>query len=318
MDPNRAIGRDGTADTLRALEIGAGAGVETHAYPEHDTSLTIRKREAARAPSTAGQPTPQDIPSRDILGIPIAMTHYAQAMDVMDGMVARRERGYVCAVAVHAVMVSQHDPEMRRAVTGSALTVPDGMPLVWAANLLGEDLRNRVYGPELMDRYCGRCAERGHRVWLYGGRDQGSLMQLALNLRRRHPGIEIVGGYSPPFRPLSGEEEDAIVDQINEAKPDVVWVGIGVPKQEKWMAHMRPRLEAPVLCGVGAAFDFHAGRISQAPSWMQERGLEWIYRIAQEPRRLLPRYLSYNPAFMLAFARQFARERLRRGRMTAS
>ena len=169
-----------------------------------------------------------------------------------------------------------------------------------------------------MDRYCGRCAERGHRVWLYGGRDQGSLMQLALNLRRRHPGIEIVGGYSPPFRPLSGEEEDAIVDQINEARPDVVWVGIGVPKQEKWMAHMRPRLEAPVLCGVGAAFDFHAGRISQAPSWMQERGLEWIYRIAQEPRRLLPRYLSYNPAFMLAFARQFARERLRRGRMTAS
>ena len=309
MDPNRAIGRDGTADTLRALEIGAGAGVETHAYPEHDTSLTIRKREAARAPGTAGQPTPQDIPSRDILGIPIAMTHYAQAMDVMDGMVARRERGYVCAVAVHAVMVSQHDPEMRRAVTGSALTVPDGMPLVWAANLLGEDLRNRVYGPELMDRYCGRCAERGHRVWLYGGRDQGSLMQLALNLRRRHPGIEIVGGYSPPFRPLSGEEEDAIVDQINEAKPDVVWVGIGVPKQEKWMAHMRPRLEAPVLCGVGAAFDFHAGRISQAPSWMQERGLEWIYRIAQEPRRLLPRYLYYNPAFMLAFARQLLRQR---------
>jgi N-acetylglucosaminyldiphosphoundecaprenol N-acetyl-beta-D-mannosaminyltransferase len=318
MDPNRAIGRDGTADTLRALEIGAGAGVETHAYPEHDTSLTIRKRQAARAPRTAGQPTPQDIPSRDILGIPIAMTHYAQAMDVMDGMVARRERGYVCAVAVHAVMVSQHDPEMRRAVTGSALTVPDGMPLVWAANLLGENLQGRVYGPELMDLYCGRCVERGHRVWLYGGRDQGSLMQLALNLRRRHPGIEIVGGYSPPFRPLSAEEEDAIVDQINEARPDVVWVGIGVPKQEKWMAHMRPRLEAPVLCGVGAAFDFHAGRISQAPSWMQERGLEWIYRIAQEPRRLLPRYLSYNPAFMLAFARQFARERLRRGRMTAS
>ena len=309
MDPNRAIGRDGTADTLRALEIGAGAGVETHAYPEHDTSLTIRKREAARAHRTAGQPTPQDIPSRDILGIPIAMTHYAQAMDVMDGMVARRERGYVCAVAVHAVMVSQHDPEMRRAVTGSTLTVPDGMPLVWAANLLGEDLRNRVYGPELMDRYCGRCAERGHRVWLYGGRDQGSLMQLALNLRRRHPGIEIVGGYSPPFRPLSGEEEDAIVDQINEAKPDVVWVGIGVPKQEKWMARMRERLDVPVMCAVGAAFDFHAGRISQAPSWMQERGLEWIYRIAQEPRRLLPRYLYYNPAFMLAFARQLLRQR---------
>jgi len=260
MDPNRAIGRDGTADTLRALEIGAGAGVEMHAYPEHDTSLTIRKREAARAHRTAGQPTPQDIPSRDILGIPIAMTHYAQAMDVMDGMVARRERGYVCAVAVHAVMVSQHDPEMRRAVTGSTLTVPDGMPLVWAANLLGEDLRNRVYGPELMDRYCGRCAERGHRVWLYGGRDQGSLMQLALNLRRRHPGIEIVGGYSPPFRPLSGEEEDAIVDQINrEFEPKVTAVLAGTAvifpnhddvRHQVYSFSPAKRFELPLYAGV--------------------------------------------------------------------
>jgi N-acetylglucosaminyldiphosphoundecaprenol N-acetyl-beta-D-mannosaminyltransferase len=256
-----------------------------------------------------GHPEPR---TREILGIPIAMTDYGQAMDAMDGMIARRERGYVCAVAVHAVMVSRRDPEMRSAVMGSSLIVPDGMPLVWAANLLGEDLGARVYGPELMDRYCARCAKRGHRVWLYGGRDQGSLMQLALNLRRRHPGIETVGGFSPPFRPLAEDEEDELVEQINDARPDVVWVGIGVPKQEKWMARMRPRLEAPVLCGVGAAFDFHAGRISQAPSWMQERGLEWIYRIAQEPRRLLPRYLSYNPAFVLAFARQLLRERIRR------
>src|SRR5262249_14447224 len=154
-----------------------------------------RNREAQRLERLAALPTPGDIGTRDILGIPIAMTDYSEAMDVMDGMIARHERGYVCAVAVHAVMVSQHDAEMRSAVTGSALTVPDGMPLVWAANQLGENLHNRVYGPELMDRYCGRCAERGHRVWLYGGRDQGSLMQLALNLRRRHPGIEIVGGF---------------------------------------------------------------------------------------------------------------------------
>jgi len=311
MDLNRANEGEGPTGRLPAVEFGGGAGVDTRIYPEKRPSVTNGKNEAPRFERAATLPIPEQIPSREILGIPIAMTHYAEAMDAMDGMVARRQRGYVCAVAVHAVMVSQHDEEMRRAVTGSTLTVPDGMPLVWAANMLGENLRNRVYGPELMDRYCGRCAERGHRVWLYGGRDQGSLMQLALNLRRRHPGIEIVGGYSPPFRPLTGEEEDAIVEQINEAKPDVVWVGIGVPKQEKWMAHMRPRLEAPVLCGVGAAFDFHAGRISQAPPWMQERGLEWIYRIAQEPRRLLPRYLSYNPAFVAAFARQLVRERLR-------
>jgi N-acetylglucosaminyldiphosphoundecaprenol N-acetyl-beta-D-mannosaminyltransferase len=258
---------------------------------------------------TAELPRPSEIPTREILGLPIAMTDYAQAMDVMDSMIARRERGYVCAVAVHAVMVSQTDGEMHRAVSGSSLTVPDGMPLVWAANMLGEDLPNRVYGPELMRRYSDRCAEKGHRVWLYGGRDQGSLVQLALNMRKRHEGIQVAGGYSPPFRPLTAEEEDVVVDQINESRPDVLWVGIGVPKQEKWMARMRDRLDVPVICAVGAAFDFHAGRISQAPSWMQERGLEWTYRIAQEPRRLLPRYLYYNPRFLMAFARQLRKER---------
>jgi N-acetylglucosaminyldiphosphoundecaprenol N-acetyl-beta-D-mannosaminyltransferase len=258
---------------------------------------------------TSALPSAADVRTREILGLPIAMTDYEQAMDVMDGMIARRERGYVCAVAVHAVMVSQGDAEMRDALLGSTLTVPDGMPLVWAANMLGENLRHRVYGPELMRRYSQRCATQRHRVWLYGGRDQGHLVQLALRLRQRHEGIKIVGGYAPPFRPLTGEEEDALVEQINHSRPDVLWVGIGVPKQEKWMARMRERLDVPVMCAVGAAFDFHAGRISQAPGWMQDRGLEWTYRIAQEPRRLLPRYLYYNPRFLLAFARQLARER---------
>jgi N-acetylglucosaminyldiphosphoundecaprenol N-acetyl-beta-D-mannosaminyltransferase len=259
-----------------------------------------------RAPG-AGQA--DDVRTRDILGIPIAMTDYDGAMAAMDEMVARRQRGYVIAAAVHVVMVGRDDPEVREALLRSTLTVPDGMPVVWAANLLGEDLPDRVYGPELMRRYNDRCAEVGHRVWLYGGRDQGSLIELALSMRRRHPGIQIVGGYSPPFRDLTGEEEDAIVEQINEARPDVLWVGIGVPKQEKWMARMRERLDVPVMCGVGAAFDFHAGRVSQAPDWMQERGLEWTYRIAQEPRRLLPRYLYYNPRFLAGMARQLLRER---------
>jgi N-acetylglucosaminyldiphosphoundecaprenol N-acetyl-beta-D-mannosaminyltransferase len=250
-----------------------------------------------------------EIPTRDILGTPVALTDYRGAIEAMDGMVESRERGYVCAVAVHALTVGHDDPQMGEALRGASLVLPDGMPVVWAANLLGGKLDDRVYGPELMLRYNDRCAERGHRVWLYGGRDQGSLVQLALNLRKRHPGINIVGGYSPPFRPMTAGEEDALVEQINEARPDVLWVGIGVPKQEKWMARMRERLDVPVMCAVGAAFDFHAGRISQAPSWMQERGLEWIYRIAQEPRRLLPRYLYFNPRFVLAFARQYLSER---------
>jgi N-acetylglucosaminyldiphosphoundecaprenol N-acetyl-beta-D-mannosaminyltransferase len=256
-------------------------------------------------------PSPAQVPTRDVLGVPLAMTTYDGAMDVMDGMVARRERGYVCAVAVHAVTVAQRDPEMRAALLGSSLTVPDGMPLVWAVNLLGESLPHRVYGPELMRRYTRRCAEKGHRVWLYGGRDQGSLAQLALNLRRDNPGIRIVGGYSPPFRELEPHEEDELVARINADRPDVLWVGTGVPRQEKWMARMRERVNVPVMSAVGAAFDFHAGRISQAPTWMQDRGLEWTYRIAQEPRRLLPRYLYYNPAFLTAFSRQLVAEKVR-------
>jgi N-acetylglucosaminyldiphosphoundecaprenol N-acetyl-beta-D-mannosaminyltransferase len=260
----------------------------------------------------AGLTRPEHVPTREVLGVPLAMTTYDGAMDVMDGMVARRERGYVCAVAVHAVTVAQRDPEMRDALLGSSLTVPDGMPLVWAVNLLGENLPHRVYGPELMRRYTRRCAEKGHRVWLYGGRDQGSLAQLALNLRRDNPGIRIVGGYSPPFRELEPHEEDQLVARINLDRPDVLWVGTGVPRQEKWMARMRGRLNVPVMSAVGAAFDFHAGRISQAPAWMQDRGLEWTYRIAQEPRRLLPRYLYYNPAFLTAFSRQLVQEKVRR------
>jgi N-acetylglucosaminyldiphosphoundecaprenol N-acetyl-beta-D-mannosaminyltransferase len=262
-------------------------------------------------------PAADEIATRDILGIPIAMTDYAQAMDVMDGMIARRDRGYVCCAPVHALMVAQRDAEARDALRNSSVVVPDGMPLVWAANLMGESLRDRVYGPELMERYNERCRDHGHRVWLYGGRDQGSLAQLALNMHKANPGMRIVGGYSPPFRPLTESEEDEIARQINAARPDVLWVGIGVPKQEKWMARMRDKLDVPVMLGTGAAFDFLAGRVSQAPPWMQRRGLEWMYRIAQEPRRLLPRYLYYNPAFVAAVGRQLLTERRRRAALPA-
>jgi N-acetylglucosaminyldiphosphoundecaprenol N-acetyl-beta-D-mannosaminyltransferase len=145
----------------------------------------------------------------------------------------------------------------------------------------------------------------GVRHFLYGGRNEGALVQLTLNLRRRYSGVQIVGGYSPPFRQLSDAELDDVAAKINDARPDVVWVGIGVPKQEKWMAEMRARLDAPVLIGVGAAFDFHAGLIPQAPGWMQRAGLEWLFRLAQEPRRLWRRYLNYNPRFVLGFTRQY-------------
>src|ERR1700759_5625149 len=221
----------------------------------------------------------------DVLSVPLGLTDYDEALSWIDDMVQARQRGYVCVCNVHAVMASAEDPELRSALLGSSLNVPDGQPLVWALNLLGQSLEDRVYGPELMARSCGRAMDSGQRMYLYGGRNQGALVQLALNLRQRYPGVRIVGGYSPPPRPLTPEERSAVIKEINGSHADVVWVGIGVPKQEKWMAEMREELESPVLVGVGAAFDFHAGLVPQAPGWLQESGLEWAYRLAPEPRR---------------------------------
>ena len=187
--------------------------------------------------SLAAAPVPDRIaaPTVEVLGIPLALTDYGQTMAWMDAMIARRERGYVCVAAVHTVMACQEDHDLRGAVLNSSLIVPDGQPLVWAMNGLGHDLSSRVYGPELMDRYCARAAETGSRMYLYGGRNQGALVQLALNFRRRHPGLKIVGGYSPPYGSPSEEEDRAVAEEINRSKADIVWVGIGVPKQEKWI-----------------------------------------------------------------------------------
>jgi N-acetylglucosaminyldiphosphoundecaprenol N-acetyl-beta-D-mannosaminyltransferase len=251
--------------------------------------------------------------TEDVLGVPLALTDYDRTIDWMDEMVRAQAQGFVCVCNVHTVMAAREDEELRSALDDSAINVPDGQPLVWAINALGHSLAGRVYGPELMTRACEHASTNGHRFYLYGGRNQGALVQLALNLRQRHPGVKIVGGYSPPHRPLTGEEQEAVVEEINRARADVVWVGIGVPKQEKWMARMRPRLQAPLLVGVGAAFDFHAGLVPQAPNWIQEAGLEWAYRLAHEPRRLWRRYLRYNPRFLTAFARQLADHRRRRG-----
>jgi N-acetylglucosaminyldiphosphoundecaprenol N-acetyl-beta-D-mannosaminyltransferase len=247
----------------------------------------------------------------EVLGVPLALTDYERAIDWIEAMIATQSRGFLCACNTHTVMASHEDPELAAALEQASLIVPDGQPLVWAINALGYTLRSRVYGPELMSCACARAVDRGHRFYLYGGRNQGALVQLALNLRQRHPGVKIVGGYSPPHRPLAEEEELAVVTEINQAHADVVWVGIGVPKQEKWMARMRPLLDAPVLAGVGAAFDFHAGLVPQAPSWLQESGLEWAFRLAHEPRRLWRRYLRYNPRFVAAFAKQLGAHRAR-------
>src|SRR5271155_486230 len=215
------------------------------------------------------------LPRAEILDVPLALTDYERTMGWMDAMIAAGERGYVTAAAVHLVMVAREDAQTRDAVLGATLAVPDGQPLVWALRALGHRDVSRVYGPDLMAHYCARAARTGTPMYLYGGRHQGALVQLTLSLRQRFPGIRIVGGYSPPFRPLTADEEAWVIQDINRSGAEVVWVGTGQPKQEKWMAMMRDRLSAPLLVGVGAAFDFHAGLVPQAPAWRQRPGLAW-------------------------------------------
>jgi N-acetylglucosaminyldiphosphoundecaprenol N-acetyl-beta-D-mannosaminyltransferase len=255
-----------------------------------------------------------DVRRRDVLGVPIALVDYAGALAVMDAMVQRRERGWICAAPAMSLVTAQDDPLLMAALRAATLTVPDGMPVVWAANLLGHGgdgprLDDRVYGPDLMRGHCAQAARDGQRVWLYGGHDDAALKSLTESLLRDHPGLQIVGGCSPPHREPTAAEDRETAARIDADRPDVVWVGLGMPKQERWMARLRPLLEAPVLVGVGAAFDFHAGRVSQAPRWMQDRGLEWAHRVVQEPRRQLPRYLRSNPRFVAGVARQYLRER---------
>jgi N-acetylglucosaminyldiphosphoundecaprenol N-acetyl-beta-D-mannosaminyltransferase len=252
-----------------------------------------------------------DIPRASVVGVELAVTDYEGAMDWMDEVIRRRERTCLSAAAVHLVMVAREDPETLRALE-QALVVPDGVPLVWALRALGHRGASRVYGPDLMARYCARSAQTGTRMYLYGGKSTDALEALEIALGERFPGLQIVGGWSPPYRPLSDAERDEVAERINATGADVVWVGTGQPKQERWMAEMRDRLDAPILAGVGAAFDFHAGIVAQAPAWMQRVGLEWSHRLVQEPRRLWRRYARYNPRFVAAFVRQYAAHRAAR------
>jgi N-acetylglucosaminyldiphosphoundecaprenol N-acetyl-beta-D-mannosaminyltransferase len=247
-----------------------------------------------------------------VLGIPLAISDYEQVMDWMEATIAAGARASLTAAAVNLVMSAAEQPETMAAVLATTLAVPDGQPLVWALRALGHAGATRIYGPDLMAGFCARAASEQIPIYLYGGRTPAALELLERRLRERFPGLAIAGGYSPPFRALTGAEEEGLVSAIDASGAAVVWVGTGQPKQELWMARMRPRLAAPLLVGVGAAFDFHAGLLAQAPPWMQRSGLEWSYRLAREPRRLWRRYARYNPRFIADFARQYAAQRMGR------
>jgi N-acetylglucosaminyldiphosphoundecaprenol N-acetyl-beta-D-mannosaminyltransferase len=247
----------------------------------------------------------------EVLGVPLAVSDYDEVVRWMDAMVESGARGWLTAAAVNLIMSAHDDPATMRAVLGATLAVPDGQPLVWALRLLGHARATRVYGPDLMAHYCAHAALAGTPVYLYGGRSEEALALLMKRLGERFPGLRIVGGFSPPFRPLTSAERERVVAEIDASGAQVVWVGTGQPKQELWMSEMRPLLQAPLLVGVGAAFDFHAGIVSQAPSWMQRNGLEWLYRLTREPKRLWRRYASQNPRFVAGFLRQWMHERNR-------
>ena len=239
----------------------------------------------------------------DVLGVGVSAINMDEAVAELTRWVDERESHYVCVTGVHGVMESQADRELLRIHNRSGLTTPDGMPMVWAGKRAGADDMRRVYGPDLMLEVCARSAAKGWTHYFYGGKE-GVPELLATRLQERYPGLKVVGTYSPPFRPLTDAEVDAITTAINEADPDFVWVGLSTPKQERWMDAHTGSLNASAVLGVGAAFDIHAGLLPQAPAWMQQRGLEWLYRLAKEPRRLWKRYLGNNPRFVARILRR--------------
>lgn len=243
-------------------------------------------------------------PRVNVLGVGVSALNPALAVETIAGWIARRERRYVCVSGVHGVMESQRDPALRRIHNEAGLVTPDGMPLVWMLKAAGHRDADRVYGPDLMLALLAESERRGWRHYLYGASEE-TQAGLRASIARRFPGAVVAGGWAPPFRPLTEQEDEDAVARINDSGADIVWVGLSTPKQERWMASHRAVLDAPALIGVGAAFDFHAGRVRQAPRVIQRSGMEWAFRLAMEPRRLWRRYLRNNPEFaMLVLAQK--------------
>jgi N-acetylglucosaminyldiphosphoundecaprenol N-acetyl-beta-D-mannosaminyltransferase len=241
---------------------------------------------------------------RNIVGTDVSITDYDEVLGAIDDAISEDERIFICCCPASSLMFARRDPALAAALTEAQIVTPDGMGVVYAARVLGEKIEDRVYGPDLMLAQLARAATVGTPTYLYGGFDDAALAELEKALTERFPGLKIVGGESPPHRPPTDDEAAATVAAINASGAKVVWVGLGSPKQELWMQRNRAGLEAPVLCGVGAAFDFIIGRVDQAPRWMQKRGLEWLFRLSKEPVRIGKRYLLTLPHFVVAVAAQ--------------
>jgi len=237
-----------------------------------------------------------------ILNSKVSLIDYESALATFERWIKEKSNRYVCVANVHTVMMGSEDPAFQKMTNAADMVTPDGQPLRWVANLKGAKLKDRVYGPTLMEKTCERFQE-GYSHFFYGARP-GVPEKLKEVFTLRFPKLDVVGPYSPPFRPLTLDEDKQIINRINRMNPDFLWVGLGAPKQEFWMAEHLGKVNARIMLGVGAAFDFHAGTVSQAPAWMQKRGLEWLYRLSHDPKRLWYRYLYYNPLFVLRVLRE--------------
>lgn len=239
----------------------------------------------------------------NVLGTGISPLTMQAAVDRIEQAIVAQSQHYVCVAAAHSVMDCYRDPGLRRVFNHSMMTTPDGMSLVWLTRLKSRQQVERVYGPDLLLAVCERSLDLGFRHFFYGG-EPGVADQLASSLRDRFPDLQVAGSYSPPFRPLEPNEDARVMDKIDRSDADIVWVGLGTGKQERWIADHLGRVQVPVMIGVGTAFDLLSGRKRQAPGWMQRAGLEWLYRLASEPGRLWRRYVEY-PRFVVLVAAQF-------------
>ena len=239
----------------------------------------------------------------NVLGVGISVLNLPGALGEIAAAIRDRRKGYICVTGVHGVMEAQDDEAFRKILNHAFLCTPDGMPMVWMGKIRRHPEMRRVYGPDLMLDVCAWSQTNPCRHFFYGGAP-GVAQLLAEKLKARFAKMDIVGTFTPPFRPLNPEEESQLMEKIRAAKPDIMWVGLSTPRQEKFMAEFLPKLDVTLMIGVGAAFNFHSGLVKQAPRWMQRTGMEWFYRLSQEPGRLAKRYLKNNPLFVLKILTQ--------------
>ncbi len=259
----------------------------------------------ASAPSDPTENPEASFPRFSLLDVRLTATRIEQAVRRIVMLSKRPEvRRHICVFAVDSLLRAHGNPRLSAIANASDMTLCDGMPLVLVGRRIAKQDMSRCYGPDVMLHVCDEGRAAGVKHFLYGGSNQEVLEKLKANLTAKFPGLEIVGDYCPPFRPLTEEEQSDVVSRINASGADIVWVGIGTPKQDYWVTDMRAALKPSLLIAVGAAFNFHAGTVKQAPQWMRRNCLEWLYRLLVEPRRLWRRYILGNPHFLFLLLRQ--------------